>query len=566
MISTAKEKLQLRFLINKSLDGNITDQEIRSFHKLLNDYSDLEEYYIKCVQLYYVLSEVNIASELNIINDMMLDDQAWSDMAVSENSAPRIELLKPEPEPVSVPILESKDIKLPPCKKSLSKSEIFGFVMSAAAVLFIIFMVKFAPQKNFSQEVATLTDLVNVEWGNTGSVRVSGQRLYSSGKAISLESGIVKIKYDNGVDVLVEGPALFEIVNSGIYLNYGRLFSKVSKSGIGFSVETPSCKFVDLGTEFGVQADINNSAEVHVIKGKVQLYAESGKQDEFTTIVNENCAVKFDNYTKKAHDIPVHTEAFVRNVSSKSNVIWRGQDSLDLADIVGGGNGFGTGSLNTGIDNANGRYSTNLNFTGYQVRNIGFFRVSLPFIDGVFIPDNIDKPLIVSSYGHTFADCPDTSGKFRSGIINAGQLHSLFNANDKMLTLAGQVYGTDDSPAILMYPNQGITFDLAKIRKSLSGVEITSFSAICGLSDSFLINDEQLAKLPECDFWVLIDGKVVFSHIGQSPVSEPVTLNIDIQRNDHFLSLVITDSSQSVSNSWSMFARPMLNLHSIKSN
>ena len=60
----------------------------------------------------------------------------------------------------------------------------------------------------------------------------------------------VKIQYDNGVDILIEGAAAFELERSGIYLEYGRLFSRVTKLGTGFRVDTPISQFADMETEF----------------------------------------------------------------------------------------------------------------------------------------------------------------------------------------------------------------------------------------------------------------------------------------------------------------------------
>lgn len=156
--------------------------------------------------------------------------------------------------------------------KRVSKFQIFTLVMSAAAMLFVALLLMFSPEPVPSVEVATLSDQMNVQWGPSGKPE-SGERLLTNGWPLDLKKGIVSIDYDDGVEVVIEGPALFEIQRSGIYLEYGRLYSKVSEAGLGFIVKTPTLQFVDQGTEFGVLADINGSSELHVTKGKVQLFA-----------------------------------------------------------------------------------------------------------------------------------------------------------------------------------------------------------------------------------------------------------------------------------------------------
>ena len=562
MKSTDKEKILLRYLLNKSLDGAITDDEIKDFHKLIADYPDLEEYYVKCIHLYYVLRESSIGKEIGFVNSMALDDQIWTDMAKLENSAPKIEILKPklEPEPEPAPTVR------PARNNKLSKFELIAFAISTAAVLFIAFLVIFSPKKNYGLEVATLTDQINVQWGDTNTSLRNGERLFISDEPISLKTGIVKIHYDNDVEVVVEGPALFEIERSGVYLTYGRLFSSVSDSGTGFSVETPSCKFVDLGTEFGVQADINNSAELHVIKGKVQLFAGNSNQKKASEIVHENNAVRFDSYAETTRSIPVQTNTFVRNANSKSKVIWRGQDSLNLADIVGGGNGFGKGVLGSGIDCTDGSYTKQFFTADYNVRGGRYVSVdSIPFIDGVFVPDLDNDGVQATSAGDIFAECPDTNGKFWVGIKDGGPHSTQQGIPEHMLTLAGIEYGTKENPSIFIHANQGITFDLEEIRNNFPGSAVDRFTATCGLSDSIFTVSPEYSRgnsdnLPVGDFWVLVDGQVRFSKIGQTPIDDPQFIDILLDNNDRFLTLVTTDNDQDVAYVWSLFAKPMLHI------
>ena len=64
---------------------------------------------------------------------------------------------------------------------------------------------------------------------------------------------------------------------------------------------------------------------------------------------------------------------------------------LGLADMVGAGNGLDTGVWGQGIDASTGQIASRR--TILKKRDNGFVAVpSLPFIDGVFVPDSATVP------------------------------------------------------------------------------------------------------------------------------------------------------------------------------
>ena len=60
MNSSEKEKAIFRNLFVKSVDGQITQEEVQQFNALLSAYPDLEDYYIQCVRLQVGLREIRI--------------------------------------------------------------------------------------------------------------------------------------------------------------------------------------------------------------------------------------------------------------------------------------------------------------------------------------------------------------------------------------------------------------------------------------------------------------------------------------------------------------------------
>jgi hypothetical protein len=139
-----------------------------------------------------------------------------------------------------------------------------------------------------------------------------------------LEKGVIKIQYDDGVEVVIEGPATFEVERSGIYFTYGHLYSRVSETGLGFRVKTPTSLFIDQGTEFGVQADSQGSTELHVIQGKVQLFAGFEKQDKLSQIVTANTAVLYNANVHEIRSVPFEKHRFVSEIDSRMKAILRG--------------------------------------------------------------------------------------------------------------------------------------------------------------------------------------------------------------------------------------------------
>ena len=214
-------------------------------------------------------------------------------------------------------------------------------------------------------------------------------------------------------------------------------------------------------------------------------------------------------------------------------------ERLDLTDIVGGGTGFGTGDSNQSINPDNGQRRSDFRPHDYRAVRGGHNYVpiaDLDFIDGVFIPDDGDGPIVVSSEGHTFHERPNTNGRFGWNIFNGN-----FSIEGNYLqTLNGQKYGTLESPGISIHSNAGITFDLDKIRDSLPGSRIVSFSTLCG----GLAKNIKRAHGSTADFRVLVDGQKRFEITGVHWQGSAKPIHITLTEQDRFLTLMVTDGGE----------------------
>jgi hypothetical protein len=93
------------------------------------------------------------------------------------------------------------------------------------------------------------------------------------GQEIALTSGLMKITYDTGAKVILQGPVTYVIESkNGGFMSIGKLVGSVTTADAkGFAIRTPNAIVTDLGTEFGVEVDENRITQTHVFVGAVQV-------------------------------------------------------------------------------------------------------------------------------------------------------------------------------------------------------------------------------------------------------------------------------------------------------
>jgi hypothetical protein len=151
--------------------------------------------------------------------------------------------------------------------------------------------------------VAALSRVVDVTWSDAKETRSAGSPLEPGW--LRLKAGLVEVDFFSGARVVLEGPAELQLLSSTeAYCHAGRLSAEVPPQARGFIVTTPQIKVVDRGTAFGidVQAD---GAEVHVIKGRVELHEKSTAQRDLNEA--EAVAVTADG---RVRSIPANPGAF----------------------------------------------------------------------------------------------------------------------------------------------------------------------------------------------------------------------------------------------------------------
>lgn len=154
----------------------------------------------------------------------------------------------------------------------------------AAGVSVAIFLISFASRNDFSGRekvesgFAVFSQLNSAEWLDeqqflTGDV-VPPERL-------KLESGRAVLKFEGGVQLIIEGPVDFRAISAKrIKLTRGVSTGHVRPSGVGFQVQTLHGMVTDLGTMFDVAVENKKPTKVSVFEGSVTFKAASNEKEQ----------------------------------------------------------------------------------------------------------------------------------------------------------------------------------------------------------------------------------------------------------------------------------------------
>lgn len=207
---------------------------------------------------------------------------------------------------------------------------------------------------------------------------------------------------------------------------------------------------------------------------------------------------------------------------------------FDLADVVGGGDGLGTGEQRHGIDARTAQVQTrDFGKLDNVVTNV-FSKSAFDFVDGVFIPDGQagEAKIPVSSTAVTITGLPTTSGDAWDMIRNGPV------ASQHSSTLGGIDFTRDGHSLIGLHANAGITFDLAAIRGASSDGELR-FTAKVGYFG---------AQGKNCaDAWVFVDGEKAAEFKQLRREDGLQNIDLELPKSARFLTLVATDGGNGFS-------------------
>ncbi|MCK4997933.1 MAG: FecR domain-containing protein [Anaerohalosphaera sp.] len=266
---------KLNTLISLMLEGKASDAQIESLYSILSDSPGAVDHYIESISMISCLlkADARLLSSFNdnaVLQERPFDIDTWNELAEVERTAITVEVEKPVAEPVEVTRGITKIEKQLP-----SKLLIYTAILSTAAMLFLMLLLWIVPAE--PPIVASLGYTVDAVWGQYTEEKVMGEELRRGG--YYLEKGLVQIVFNDGAKVILEGPADFELSStSAMELFSGKVVANVNRDAAGFTVQTPSGKVLDLGTEFGVDVDLAGNSDIHVFDGEVVLYPQNNKK------------------------------------------------------------------------------------------------------------------------------------------------------------------------------------------------------------------------------------------------------------------------------------------------
>jgi hypothetical protein len=455
------------------------------------------------------------------------------------------------------------------------------------------------------ESVGRITGMVDCQWEGSGfrvqGAADSGQQSACSGQnsagrqprstnhyplstirlgdKFALSSGLMEITYDSGAKVILQGPVTYEVESpTGGYLSVGKLTAKLEKRSASasqkseilnhkslppvpcplFAVRTPTAVVTDLGTEFGLEVTKDGNTMSHVYRGSVRLQVASsdGTLQGANRVLHENESARVEKSRhQNGGDCTIVPDSSARKVAFVREIPKRSTKTLDLADVVAGGDGF-SGRRNRGIDPRNGRL-LDVRPPEHPLLGDGAYHrvVGMPFVDGVFIPHAAGVPVQVDSAGHRFAEFSASENR-TDGLVFAGR------EGADSAELDGIDYSSPGHTVLALHANKGITFDLDAIRRANPGWKTVRFRSVAGNAER---NSENGGSV-HADLWVLVDGQVRFKRRDFNRFSGPAPVAIPIDDANRFLTLVAADGGDGIGFDWTIFGDPRLELTSVEPN
>lgn len=294
---------ELTELLALQMDGTLNDASRERLRSLLRNHLDAQRIYIEHCQIHTMLAWENGGLPSTIIDEL------------SGAKTPNI--------------IRSRGWSITPSVRMLAMAASIIFVFSTAWIIW-------NRRSHFESTMARLPadwesrEVIAKFTKNCGAHLLieDGQCESKVDDAIrtgfySVKEGFVQLDFINGVEVIIESPASFEIKSPlRLKLANGQLSARVSEAAHGFIVETSNSEIVDHGTEFAVDVDIDQSTEVHVFEGEVEVRPKSSATSS-TTATNEiirvklvsNQATRLVSTTSVPQGIDIDTERFVRDLS-----------------------------------------------------------------------------------------------------------------------------------------------------------------------------------------------------------------------------------------------------------
>lgn len=123
-----------------------------------------------------------------------------------------------------------------------------------------------------------LTAAADTRWSVSGGVRDVKEQsaIMREGSTLRVLTGTLELRLESGASMVLQGPAhvFFPKLNQPV-LRSGWLWIDSGASEEKFEIHTPDIRIRNIGTRFGVRVPAKGHTEVHLIKGKLEVFSEA---------------------------------------------------------------------------------------------------------------------------------------------------------------------------------------------------------------------------------------------------------------------------------------------------
>jgi len=181
------------------------------------------------------------------------------------------------------------------------------------------------------EPIGTLVAVSDAQWDASQAYLQPG-RLLPRG-TLRLQRGVAHIILRNGISLILQAPTELNLQSvMAAAMAHGRVTTRVSPEGIGFTLHTPAGEVVDLGTEFGVDLPPGGDSLVHVFQGKVQLFLDAkGSATKGPQELTEKMSAHVDGQTGAVQLVHGSGDGFIRSMDQAQQsrhvlAYWRFED------------------------------------------------------------------------------------------------------------------------------------------------------------------------------------------------------------------------------------------------
>ena len=276
-------------LILKCFGQPLTETEAQQLADLLRHNRHARAYYLDAVEMHVELGALNETAELirRIFEEFPLDEA--TSMSASSAGAPPATRAPQTATPSQARRLLRKFV-VP--YAALACYLCLGCGIGIVAASAIYQRPSFSPltwgRAGHELADARVTATHNCQWQSSDSPETLPTRSLMTGQQIRIEEGLLQIVYRDGLSVLLEGPAVYEVRSSRAGKLYtGKLSITAPHAREPFVLETRKGAMQIFGGRFGVESNENGKTTYASVvdQAQVELFASDGDQATSTLLL-----------------------------------------------------------------------------------------------------------------------------------------------------------------------------------------------------------------------------------------------------------------------------------------